>query len=418
MRRGPLRIAIVVGEVSGDALGASLVQALQKRIPNVKVIVEGIVGKQLLETGAKELFPMEKINLMGLFQPILHLPELFRIRKQLVQHFMDHPPDVFIGIDAPDFNLGLECILRKKGIKTVHYVSPTVWAWRSGRLKTIKKAVDLMLTIFPFETKIYEAANIPVCFVGHPFADEIPLENDKDAAKKALGFSIEDKVIAILPGSRNKELEYLAEPYLRTAAWCFEKWHEENKRKSFDENININLNLNINDRKDLKFIMPVISEKHKMFIEALIDKLTLEKVIPKNFPLKIMVDNARLAMEACDTALVTSGTATMEVMLHKKPMVVGYKLNPITYQIAKYLVKLPYIAMANIIAEEALAPEFIQDKVDPEEMGKALLNFLSDQYSDKDNKVTKRYRKLHENMRRNSSETAAEAILVLVNLKH
>lgn len=405
----------MVGEVSGDALGASLVQSLKKRMPNVNVIVEGIVGKQLLEAGAKELFPMEKINLMGLFQPILHLPELFRIRRQLVQHFTDHPPDVFIGVDAPDFNLGLECILRKKGIKTVHYVSPTVWAWRSGRLKTIKKAVDLMLTIFPFETKIYEAAKIPVCFVGHPFADEIPLENDCVTAKKALGFSIEDKVIAILPGSRNKEVEYLVEPYLRTAAWCFEKWYEKNKRKSFDENININLN--INDRKDLMFIMPVISEKHKMFIEALMDKLKNENVLPKNFPLKIMVDNARLAMEACDTALVTSGTATMEVMLHKKPMVVGYKMNPITYQIAKYLVKLPYIAMANIIAEEALAPEFIQDKVDPEEMGKALLNFLSDK-SDTAIKVIKRYGVLHQNMRRNASESAAEAILVLMPGAH
>lgn len=374
---------MIVGEVSGDALGASLIQALRKQYRNQPIIIEGIVGPKLIAEGAIELFPMRTINVMGLFEPLKRLPELWRVRKSLIQHFTKNPPDVFIGIDAPDFNLGVEQRLRQVGIKTVHYVSPTIWAWRAGRIKTIKKAVDLMLTIFPFEKKIYDAANIPACFVGHPFADEIALEINTEAAKEALGFKPNEKIIALLPGSRDKELQYLASAYLETAKWCYAQ------------------------NKTLNFVLPVVSEKHKDFI------LQLLKKYPADLASHITVttENARLAMAACDTALVTSGTATFEMMLHKKPMIVGYKMNPITYQIAKRLVKLPYIAMANIVAGEALAPEFIQGDVVPEKMGRVLLEFLEPTVRTKH--IIERYTALHQSMRKNASAVAASAILAL-----
>ena len=337
--------------MSGDALGLSLLQALCNQYPNL--IIEGIVGPKLIDFGAKAIFPMETINVMGLIEPLRHLPRLWRTRKAIIQHFIQNPPDVFIGVDAPDFNLAVEKKLRAAGIKTVHFVSPTLWAWRAGRIHTIRQAVDLMLCIFPFEKKIYDAAGVASCFVGHPFADEIPLEINVEKAKQLLDFEANDTLIAILPGSRDKELHYLASDYLETAQWCFEK------------------------QKDLKFVIPVVSEDHKKIILKCYQDLQ-SKIKNKNtiFPLKIIIGDARLAMAACDVALVTSGTATLEVMLHKKPMVVGYRMNPVGYQIAKRLVKLPYIAMANIVAEEKLAPEFIQSEVIPEKMGAILLKLL------------------------------------------
>lgn len=318
---------------------------------------------------------------MGLFEPLKRLPELFKIRKSLLQHYNQHPPDIFIGVDAPDFNLGIEKKLRKQGIKTVHYVSPTIWAWRASRIKTIQKAVDLMLTIFPFENKIYDAQGIPNHFIGHPFADEIPIEIDSVSAKKALHFTEKEKVVAVLPGSRDKELYYLAEKYIETMQWCFEK------------------------DKTLQFIIPLVSEKHEKTMQALLKG--------KNLPVKMVVNQTRLALSACDVALVTSGTATLEVMLHKKPMVVGYRMNPLTYQIAKRLVKVSYIAMANLLAEEKLAPEFIQGAVEPKTMGTTLLDLLNN--SERRTKIINRYTELHRLMRKNASQTAAAVILKQLN---
>lgn len=375
---------MIVGEVSGDALGASLIQAVRRQMPDHKIFVEGIVGPKLIEAGAKPLYPMETLNVMGLFEPLKRLPELWRTRRALVQHFSEHPPHVFIGVDAPDFNLGLEKRLKSHGIKTVHYVSPTIWAWRAGRIKTIKASVDLMLTLFLFEKKIYESENIPACFVGHPFADEIPLEIDTKAAKMALGFKAEDVIIALLPGSRDKELHYLAKSYIETAQWCFEQ------------------------RRDIKFVMPVVSDRHKELIQSLLQQIPLGSIPP----IKILTQNPRLAMAACDAALVTSGTATLEMLLHKKPMIVGYKMNPITYQIAKRLIRIPHIAMANIVAEEALATEFIQGEVVPAKMGRALLELLAP--SEQRKHIIARYTAIHKEMRKNASQVAAEAIVGLL----
>jgi len=367
---------MVVGEPSGDALGASLIGALREQ--GADLTIEGILGPELLKQGGTTYFPMERLSVMGLIEPLRRIPELYRIRRSLVQHFLKDPPDVFIGVDAPDFNLGLERILRRHAIKIVHYVSPTVWAWRRNRIHTIKNSVHLMLTLFPFEHQFYESHHVPVCFTGHPFADEIPLEINTDVSKEALGFSKRQTVIAVMPGSRDNELRYLAEQFLLTAKQCYQQ------------------------RKDLMFVVPLINEKHKALFQE------RQRSVASEIPLKIVVGNARLVIAACDVALVASGTATLEVMLHKKPMVVAYRMHPLTYQIARYLVKVPYIALPNLLAEERLALEFIQDEVQPLNMSHAVLALLEP--GPRTSHIIKRFHEIHQQLRLGASQTAAGAI--------
>ncbi len=365
------KVGIVVGEVSGDNLAANLIRALRQHYPDL--IFEGVLGSALLKEGGYSLYPMERLSVMGLIEPLGRLPELFRI-----QHFSDHPPDVFIGVDAPDFNLGLEQKLRARGIPTVHYVSPSVWAWRQGRVKKIKKAVDLMLTLFPFEAKFFEDHQVPVCFTGHPLADQIPMEINTIEAKETLGFDITKPVIALLPGSRNGEIKYLAEIFIRSAALCFEK------------------------QKDLQFVMPLVSEAHKATLDNLHQRLAPE------LPIKIMIGNAHLAMRAADTVLVTSGTATLEVMLHKKPMILVYRMHPVNFYIAKRVVKLSYIALPNLLAGEMIVPEFIQDNATPEKLSTALFNLLSPDFELAT--LVEKFKAIHLSLRKNASEVAAGAI--------
>lgn len=216
-----LTIGIVAGEASGDLLGANLIRAIQAINPHIKF--EGIAGPQMIAAGCQSLFPMEKLSVMGLVEVLKHLPEILNIRRKLLKHFLENPPDLFIGIDAPDFNLSLEQALKKTGISTVHYVSPTVWAWKQWRLKKIAKSVDLMLTLLPFESRFYEEKNIPVQFIGHPFADEISLQIDKASLRKALNLPTDKKIIALLPGSRVNEINYLGELFIQTAEWCLQR---------------------------------------------------------------------------------------------------------------------------------------------------------------------------------------------------
>lgn len=376
-----LRIGIVVGEMSGDALAASLIQSLIRHYP--KLQFEGILGPNLLKLGGQSLYPMELLSVMGLVEPLARLPSILKARRHLIQYFVKNPPDIFIGVDAPDFNLSLENTLRKKGIKTVHYVSPSVWAWRQGRIHLIKKAVDLMLTLFPFEAKFYQDHQIPVCFTGHPFADQIPLEINTDQAKKALGLESNRPVVLLLPGSRNGELKYLAETFLQTARLLCLK------------------------RPDLQFILPLISDAHRAKFEVLKAKIAPE------IPIQIQIGHARKMMEAADVVLVTSGTATLEVMLHKKPMVVVYKMHPITYQIAKRIVKVPYISLPNLLAGEKLVPEFIQAEAKPELLAAAILDAI-----DKENsQLIQTFTKLQLSLKKDASETAAQAVLALLKLK-
>lgn len=404
-----INAGIVVGEPSGDALAAPVVRKILEIAPDSTTF--GIAGPKLLAEGCKSLYPMDRLSLMGFFEPLKRLPELYQIRRNLIQQFtknpkvhqspqvhqsphaqqdhvqhIDQPIDVFIGVDAPDFNLGLERILREKNIPTVHYVSPTVWAWRRGRIHGIKKSVDLMLSLYPFEEEFYKQHGVPVCFTGHPFADQIPLEIDTIEAKKLLGYSEHQTIIAILPGSRNSELRYLAETYIKTAQWC----------QKLDPS--------------LVFLAPLVSEEHRIQFESLCMKIAPETNID------VMEGNARLVMAACDVALATSGTVTLEIALHKKPMVVAYRVGPITYQIAKRLIKIPYISQPNLLAGERIVPEFIQDEATPEKLGKALFEWLAANNPARE-KLQARLMEIHLKLRRNAAETAANAIVELVKQK-
>ena len=384
-----LRIGIVVGEASGDNLAASLISELKNIYPNLEI--EGIVGPKLMALGGKTLFPMASLSVMGLIEPLARLPELFKIRRWLVNYFIEEPPDLFIGIDAPDFNLGLEKQLKKSGIPTVHYVSPSVWAWRESRLRAIKKAVDLMLTLFPFEEVYYQRHNIPVKFVGHPAADQILIKIDTIAAKLKLGFKKTDKIIALMPGSRKGELKHLAKLYLQVAKLC------------------------LNVYPDLKFVMPLVSLDHQAYINELQAELReeLQKMQheePQNtVNVQTLVGMAYDVVAASDIVLVTSGTATLEVMLHKKPMVIAYKTGMLTYEIIKRLIKVSFIGLPNLLANAPIVPELIQSKATPELLSKELLALLDSE--EKRQKQIYSFSELHSILRKGASVEAARAIV-------
>lgn len=372
----PLRIGLVVGETSGETLALSLIQSLRQRYPDLHF--EGILGPRLIAEGGQALFPMERLSVMGLVEPLARLPELLQIRKQLRNHFIENPPDFFIGVDAPDFTLVLEKHLKQHGIKTVHYVSPSVWAWRESRIHLIKKAVDLMLTLLPFEAEYYEKHQIPVEFVGHPLADEIPLSIDQESARGSLAVKAQ-RVITLMPGSRTKELVLLSEPFCLAASYCYER------------------------EPNLEFLVPLTTPEHEHLFKAI-----QQKVAPQ-LPIRTMVGQVRSALSAADAVLVTSGTATLETMLHKKPMVVAYRMHPLTYWIAKKLVKVPFISLPNLLANRALVPEFIQDAVQPEILGGALLKELNG--SAHREALNEEFNNLHLALKQNASEKAANRIL-------
>lgn len=378
-----LRIGIVANEASGDLLGAGLMRALRERVPDV--LFEGVGGPRMLEQGCRSLFPMERLSVMGLVEVLRHLPELLSIRRQLVNHFLARPPDLFIGIDAPDFNLGLETRLRRAGIPTVHYVSPTVWAWRPGRVHKIREAVDLLLSLFPFEADFLERHQVPVRYVGHPLADEIPLDNDRAGARERLGLDPGAEVVAILPGSRMSEIRGLSGTFIRTALWCLER------------------------RPGLRFVTPLVNPDTRRAFERQLHALA------PDLPILLLDGGAREAIVAADAVLTASGTATLETLLLSRPMVVGYRVQRLTYWIVKGLdlVKVPHIAMANLVAGEGLAPEFIQDECRPERLGEALMAFLDD--PGRVAAIREAYRRIHRDMRRDSSRKAAQAVLALVD---
>ena len=376
----PLRFGIVAGEASGDILGAGLIAAIKQQLPDS--IFEGIAGPAMIEQGAKSLFPMDRLSVMGIFEVLGRYGELIGIRRKLANHFKQNPPDVFIGIDAPDFNLGLESKLKQVGIKTVHYVSPSVWAWRQGRVKKIAQSADLMLTLFPFEARFYKEHNVPVSFVGHPLADIIPLEVDKKSARRSLSLSMSDEVLALLPGSRSNELHYLAEPFIETVRWLRNK------------------------KPGLKVVVPLANKERYQQFET-----TLRR-IPEAPDLTLVDGRSREVMAAADVALLASGTAALEAMLLKRPMVVAYKLSPLTYSIVKYLVKIKNVSLPNLLAGETLAPELIQHEATPEKLGKAVLNYFQDQNTI--NVIHQRFYDIHKSLQQNASHKAANAILKLI----
>jgi len=379
----PLRIGIVVGEMSGDILGAGLMQALRARYPDAEF--EGVGGPLMLAQGFHSHVPMERLAVMGLVEVLGRLRELVAIRRRLVRDFLDAPPDVFIGIDAPDFTLGMELQLRRAGIPTVHYVSPSVWAWRQNRIFKIAQAVDLMLTLFPFEARFYEEHQVPVCFVGHPLADQIPMQPDQTAARRALGLSPTGLKLAILPGSRAGEVQRLGEVFIATAQWLRTRLPE------------------------LEYVIPAANEERRLQIQDILARLA------PDLPVQITDGRSREVMAASDAVLLASGTATLEALLLKRPMVVAYRLAPTSYRIMKRLMKAPFISLPNLLAQRELVTELIQERANPVELGKALLRHL--RYEIDPDKLQREYSRIHEQIRRGASERAAEAILEMLARK-
>lgn len=370
MKTQPLQIALIAGEASGDQLGASLMHALKEQTHATFI---GVGGEQMQREGLHSLFAMENLSVMGLIEPLKRLPRLLSLRHQLIRYLIDKKPDVLIGIDAPDFNLSIEYALRKRGVKTVHYVSPSVWAWRHYRIKTIKQSSDLVLTLFPFETDIYQKNAIPVSCVGHPLADHIPLNSNQKDARQLLNLPLDKKIITLLPGSREQELNYLARPFIQTAQWIAQS------------------------RPEIRFnaVLPNVA-REKQF-----------KSYVNDSRIHVYCGNAITHMQAADALLVTCGTATLEAALVKRPMVVAYKMSKLAFFIAKRLVKVPYLSLPNLLAAKKLVPEYIQQQVVPKVMGKALLSSL-------ENPVPLEFTTIHQQLRCNGARLGAHEIIKLV----
>jgi len=375
-----LRIAIVAGESSGDLLAEGLIQAIRRRVPDVEF--EGIAGPRMIAQGCKALFPMERLSVMGLVEVLGRYRELHAMREQLAEHLRARPPDIFIGVDAPDFNLGLEARLRSAGIPTVHYVSPSIWAWRRYRVRKIARAVDLMLTLFPFEANFYQKSGVTVRFVGHPFADVIPDEPDTVAARRALGLPLEGEVLALLPGSRGGEVARLAPVFLRAAAWLRER------------------------RPGMVFAVPLVNDDTRTLFE------NAAAAIRGAPDCRLYAGRAREVMAAADVVVLASGTATLEAMLLKRPMVAAYRMAPLTYWIVRHLLRVPYVTLPNLLAGETLVPELLQDEASAENIGRAVVKFLD--YPDTVERLQRRFAAIHRLLRCQASERAAEEVLSLV----
>lgn len=374
-----ITIGMVAGEISGDILGAGLIQSIRKRYPNARF--EGIGGPLMVEQGFSTHVPMERLSVMGLVEVLGRIFELIGIRRRLKRHFLVHRPDVFIGIDAPDFNLGLELALRKKGIKTGHYVSPSVWAWRQKRVFKIARAVDLMLTLFPFEAKFYNAHKIAVKFVGHPLADLIPIKIDKQLAREKLNVSQSAKIVALLPGSRGGEISYIGQSFLEAARWLYQ--HDA----------------------EIQFLLPYVNDARKQQLEALIVEHA------SDLPIILINGQSRDVMAASDVVVLASGTATLEAMLLKRPMVVAYKVSRITHYIMKRLLKAPFISLPNLLANKELVPELIQDRARADLIGASVLERLDEA---KSKEMQLEFEGLHHELKRDASEQAADAIVTLL----
>jgi len=378
-----MKVGIIAGEISGDILAATLIKEMQNLVPDISF--SGIAGPLMIEAGCKTLYPMNKLSVMGIMEVLSSYRELRSIQNNIIEYFLNDPPDVFIAVDAPDFNLTIEKRLKENNIPTVHYVSPSVWAWRQYRIHKICRSVGLMLTLFPFEKRFYDNYDMPVKFVGHTLADEIELTVDKSAARRELGLeeTLQDKsLIAVLPGSRNSEVQRLSKPFIDTMVNC--------------QKVNPNI----------KFIVPLVSKEHHDIFKKLIQGY-------HEAPQIIFLDGqSRLAMAASDAVLLASGTATLEALLLKKPMIVAYKLAPLTYWIAKKLLSVPYFSVPNLLSGEKLVEELIQDDVNEYNMVPKVLSLLNEEeWKDR----LDIFHDIHLMLRKNASKTAAKAVIEYVN---
>lgn len=381
-----LRIAILAGEVSGDILGAGLMQALARQLARDGIRAEfiGVGGELMQAQGLQSCFPMERLSVMGLVEVLGRLPELLRRRRNLARQWIAEPPALFIGIDAPDFNLGLEGRLRAAGIPTVHYVSPSVWAWRRKRIFKIQKTTDLMLTLFPFEAQFYHEHRMPVSFVGHPLASLIPLQSDRTAARQALGLDPEGEVIALLPGSRSGEIKQLAESFLQTARWVRQR------------------------RPGVSFVLPAANERRSQELKQYLSQYP-------ELGVRLIEGQSRTVMAASDAILIASGTATLEAMLIKRPMVVAYRMAPLTYRIFSRLIKSRFISLPNLLADQPLVPEILQDEVQAQTLGPLLLRALDDRAYRQ--QLDEEFTAIHRELSQDADQRAASAILELLRTR-
>ena len=381
-------IAIIAGEVSGDILGAGLIHALKARYPNAKFI--GIGGERMIAEGFETLFDMEELSVMGLVEVLKHLPRLLKIRRSIIEQLSALKPDIFIGIDAPDFNLDVELKLKRQGIKTIHYVSPSVWAWRQKRVYKIAAATNLVLAFLPFEKAFYDRFNVPCRFIGHTMADAIPLKPNRDEACQLLNLDSTQRYVAMLVGSRGSEVEFLSEPFLQTAQLLHQRY------------------------PDVKFLVPLINQKRRQQFEQI-----KQRVAPE-LDMILLDGNARAAMITAEATLLASGTAALEAMLCKSPMVVGYRMKPFTYFLAKRLVKTKYISLPNLLADEMLVPELIQEDCNPTKLAEKLSLYLSEDKSAVQNRhvLLQRFAELHQRIQCNADQQAAQAVIDLLEPSH
>jgi lipid-A-disaccharide synthase len=338
-----MKIGIVAGEASGDLLGAALIRALQSEYSQLEFV--GIAGPRMQSAGAKTWYPMEKLAVRGYVEVLKNLRELVGIRRGLKSRLLKERPALFIGIDAPDFNLSLERALKHAGIPAIHYVSPSLWAWRSERIHAIKESVSRMLTVFPFEAPIYEKAGVPVSYVGHPIADQVPLASQRNDAREQLKLKPDDQYFALLPGSRQTELDYHADLFIDTAK------------------------LLANQFPQAKFLVPLATRETRDFFDE-----ARYRRGARDLPIQILFGHSQLALAAADVALVASGTATLEAALLRCPHVITYKMSPLTWRMMQKKALLPYVGLPNILAGEFVVPEILQDDATPENLAQALAN--------------------------------------------
>ncbi|BDH47027.1 lipid-A-disaccharide synthase [Salmonella enterica subsp. enterica serovar Choleraesuis] len=375
----PLTIALVAGETSGDILGAGLIKALKAQVPDARFV--GVAGPLMQAEGCEAWYEMEELAVMGIVEVLGRLRRLLKIRSDLTRRFTDLQPDVFVGIDAPDFNITLEGNLKQAGIKTIHYVSPSVWAWRQKRVFKIGKATNLVLAFLPFEKAFYDRFNVPCRFIGHTMADAMPLDPDKMGARDTLGIAHDARCLALLPGSRGAEVEMLSADFLKTALLLRERW------------------------PDLEIVVPLVNARRREQFE------TIKASVAPDLNIHMLDGKAREAMIASDAALLASGTAALECMLAKCPMVVGYRMKPFTFWLAKRLVKTEYVSLPNLLAGRELVKELLQEECQPENLAAALAPLLEGgQFS---HKMHDTFRQLHQQIRCNADEQAAEAVLEL-----
>ena len=371
-------IGIVAGEASGDLLGSHLMTALKEARPDLRFV--GIGGPRMQSAGMEVLFPMEKLAVLGYVDVLRHYLEIVGIRRKLRAYFLANRPDLFIAVDAPDFNLDLELALKQQGIPTIHYVSPSIWAWRGERIHKIKRAVSHMLALFPHEPKLYRQAGVPVDYVGHPLADMLPEQPKRAEMRETMHISLKAKVFAFLPGSRQSEVKYLARTYIETAK------------------------LILQQLPDARFLVPLVSrETRGIFEQALYDCDAQE------LPITLLFGHAQDAMIVADGVLVASGTATLEAALLKRPMVITYRMPALSWWLMKRKRYQPYAGLPNILCERFVVPELMQEDATPENLTQALLNLVNDKNAVAQLEQT--FTELHLSLRQNTAQKAAAAIL-------